>query len=761
MERQRLRIEVSGAVQGVGFRPFVYRLAADLELAGWVLNSSAGVVLEVEGPARLLTQFARRLRDEAPPRSRIREIRESTLPPVPYDGFEIRFSDSEGARTVLVLPDVATCPDCLSDVTDPENRRFAYPFTNCTNCGPRFTIVRSLPYDRPNTTMAAFPLCPECRAEYEDPLDRRFHAQPNACPGCGPKAALLDRTGARIAEGPEALGQAAAALLSGSVVAVKGIGGFHLFCDARDEETVARLRERKGRAKKPFALMVRDLDAADGVCDVPGEARRVLTSPEAPIVLMPRRPGAAVAPSVAPESSNLGVMLPSNPLHHLLLRLAAVPLVATSGNRSEEPICTDEREAVERLAGMADLFLVHDRPIERHADDSVVRVIRGEARVLRRARGYAPFPIFASRPLPPILGVGAHLKSTVALSVGREVFLSQHVGDLETPEAMEAFERVVADFRRLWQTTPVAIAHDLHPGYLSTRWARETGIPLVGVQHHHAHLAACLGENGIEGDALGVAWDGTGHGTDRTVWGGEFLVGSARAFERIASLRPFPLPGGEAAVREPRRSAVALLFSLLGRAALERTDLLPVASFVPADRAVLASMLEKGINSPVTTSAGRLFDAVAALCGLCQRSSFEGEAAMALEAAATTESSERGSYPFPLVSSRGGAGAPLQLDWGPLVAALLDDLSRKEPPARIAARFHHALADGIAAVTAAAGPRRVALTGGCFQNRLLTERTADRLERAGFEVLLHREVPAGDGGISLGQVLVAAEALAG
>ncbi len=754
----RLRIEVQGAVQGVGFRPFVFRLASELSLSGWVLNGTAGVVIEVEGTDASLEAFSRRLRAEAPPRARIRSVRESMLESVSYSGFEIRFSEADGQKTVLVLPDVATCTDCLGDLTDPSNRRAGYPFTNCTNCGPRFTIVRALPYDRPNTTMAGFPLCSDCRAEYDDPRDRRFHAQPNACPECGPKLALWDREGRALAERGDALAGAVRALTEGSIVAVKGVGGFHLLCNGADRNAVDRLRERKGRPRKPFAVMVRDLAVATEVVEVSDEAKAFLASPEAPIVLLPRREGSRVAEAVAPGNPNLGVMLPSNPLHHLLLREIPFPVVATSGNRSEEPICTDEKEAVDRLGSLADLFLVHDRPIERHADDSIVRVIRGEARVLRRARGYAPFPVFADRPLPAILAVGAHLKNTVALSVGREVFISQHIGDLETPEAMAAFERVVADFRRLWEVTPMAIAHDLHPGYLSTQWAREAGIPLIGVQHHHAHLAACLAEQG-GGNALGVTWDGTGYGTDRTVWGGEFLAGSAAGFTRVASLRPFRLLGAEVAVREPRRCALALLWEVSSSRSLDVAGLAPVEAFTEGERNILASMLERGVNSPLTTSAGRLFDGVASLLGLCQKATFEGEAAMALEAAAAAGERETSRYPFPLLANTSQAGAPLVLDWGPMVEAIVKDVRTKVSVPAMAARFHNALAAGIAEVAERASEKRVALTGGCFQNRVLTERTADILESRGFEVLLHREIPPGDGGISLGQIAVAAEAL--
>jgi hydrogenase maturation protein HypF len=748
----RLAIEIRGAVQGVGFRPFVYRLARELGLAGWVLNDIRGVFLEVEGPAAALETFRSRLRGEAPPRARVQEVRETWLAHLGYTAFEIRASASGGEKTALVLPDIATCAECLEEVLDPGERRFRYAFANCTNCGPRFTILRDLPYDRPNTTMSGFALCSACRAEYEDPLDRRFHAQPVACPACGPSLALWSRAGETLSSGDEALCRAAEALGRGEILAVKGLGGFHLVCDARDSAAVARLRERKARLAKPLAVLVADLEAARELCEVGPPAARFLASPEAPILLLPARPGAGVAPNVAPGNPNLGVMLPATPLHHLLLRETGFPVVATSGNRSEEPICTDEHEALSRLAGIADLFLVHDRPVERHVDDSVARVIDGAPRLLRRARGWAPLPVSVAGELPVILGVGAHLKNTVALSVGRQVFLSQHIGDLETREAMAAFERVIADFLRLWEVRPAAVAHDLHPGYVSTRWAVESGLPLVAVQHHHAHFAACLAEHGETGTALGVAWDGTGHGTDGTVWGGEFLRGDAASFTRVGHLLPFRLPGGEAAVREPRRTAIGLLWEMWGEAVFAREDLAPVRAFSTDERALLGRMLARHLNAPVTTSAGRLFDGVAALMGLHPVASFEGQAAMALEWLA--DPAERGAYPLPVFEP--APGTPFVLDWRPLVDALLLDLSRSVPAGRLSARFHNALASGIVAAARAAGEHRVALTGGCFQNRFLAERAAEALRRAGFSVLLHREVPPNDAGISLGQVMVAA-----
>ncbi len=767
-----------GAVQGVGFRPFVYRLATELGLAGWVLNDVRGVEVEVEGEETLLETFRVRLEAEAPLRAVVRGVTASWHEPAGLGSFEIRKSTGGGEKSVAVLPDLATCDDCLAELNDPSDRRYRYPFLNCTNCGPRFTIVRALPYDRPNTTMAGFALCAECRREYEEPRDRRFHAQPTACPDCGPRLSLLDPTGLLVARDEKALQGAASALLDGRIVAVKGLGGFHLCCDGRAAGAVARLRAGKVRREKPLALMVKNVAAARALCEVSAAAERWLLSPEAPILLLPRLDPACaavlVAPNVAPESTRLGLMLPSTPLHHLLLAAADAPLVATSGNLSDEPIAIDEVEAVARLGHLADLFLVHDRPVERHTDDSVGWLHGDELQLLRRARGFAPLPVPIATKLPIVLAVGAHLKNAVGLGLGSEVVLSQHIGDLETPEALAAFQRVVADLLRLWEADPVAIAHDLHPDYLSTRWAlraaagdesegplppailvaaREGRLRLVGAQHHHAHLASCLAENGVAGPALGVTWDGTGYGTDGTIWGGEFLLGNAAGFKRVASLRPFRLPGGDAAVREPRRAALALLLELFGEAALARTDLPPVASFSATELALLARMVATGTRSPVTTSAGRLFDAVAALVGLHPKAGFEGQAAMALEALA--DPLEPGAYPLPLVTAARD-GDPATLDWGPLLHALLEDGARGVEASTRSARFHNALVEGIVTVAQHAGSPRVALSGGCFQNRRLLERTRERLTAKGFEVLTHRLVPPNDGGIALGQVLIAA-----
>jgi len=732
VEDVRLKVVIHGAVQGVGFRPFVYRLAAEMDLRGWVLNSSQGVFIEVEGDRTVLEEFLLRLEQEKPSLAIIQSLEFSFLDSVDYPDFVIRYSDDAGAKTVLILPDIATCPECRREVADPGDRRYRYPFTNCTHCGPRFTIIRALPYDRPNTSMAHFPLCHDCRREYEDPLDRRFHAQPVACPVCGPQVTLDSGI-----IGDETIRDAALAVREGRILAMKGLGGFLLMVDARSDAAVRRLRERKHREEKPFALLYPSLEMIKEHCFVSPLEERVLTSPESPIVLLRRReprtppPGRGglgegeVSESVAPGNPYLGVMLPYTPLHDLLMQELDFPVVATSGNRSDEPICIDEDEARERLGGIADVFLVHNRPIVRHCDDSIVRVVLGQELVLRRARGYAPLPVLLKHETPTILAVGAHLKNTIALSVGRQVFLSQHIGDLDTPEACAAFERVIADFLRLYEVEPRAIAHDLHPDYFSTQWARQAAdlspAELAPVQHHHAHLASCLAENEVEGPVLGVIWDGTGYGPDGTVWGGEFLWGDAMGFERVAHLRTFRLPGGEAAVREPRRTALGVLWEHFGAEALEWEDLAPMAAFSASERRLIQRMLEREVNSPLTSSAGRLFDAVAALVGLRQEIRFEAQAAMMLEYA--VDEAVTDAYPLPMGKSQISnlKPQPLVLDWGPLLEALLADVRQGAPVGVMAARFHNALVEGIVAVARAVGAERVALSGGCFQNRILLE----------------------------------------
>jgi hydrogenase maturation protein HypF len=752
---ERAKAVVRGAVQGVGFRPFVYRLAKELGLTGWVLNSAQGVFIEVEGAGAALREFLVRLEREKPPRAIIQSLQFSFLDAVGYAGFTIRTSDESGAKTVLILPDIATCPDCLQEIFQPGNRRHRYPFTNCTNCGPRFTIIEELPYDRPNTSMKKFKLCPQCEREYHDPADRRFHAQPNACPQCGPHLEIWDTNGHILARRDEALRRAAEEVRSGKIVALKGLGGFQLIADARNEAAVKRLRARKRRSEKPFALMYPSLDMVRRDCRICDLEERLLLSPEAPIVLL-HRWSPPLAPSIAPGNPYLGVMLPTTPLHHLFMRELGFPVIATSGNLTDEPICTDEYEAPVRLGGIADYFLVHDRPIVRPVDDSVVRVVRGREMVLRRARGYAPLPVHLKMPLPCVLAVGAHLKNTVALSVGHEAFISQHIGDLETGQAHAAFRAVAADLPRLYEATPEVIACDLHPEYLSTKYAAQlagqVGAPLHHVQHHWAHVLSCMTENEIEFPALGVAWDGTGYGTDGTVWGGEFLLAGENSFERVAHFRHFRLPGGEAAIKQPRRSALGVLFEIGGANAPDSNDLAPVRDFSERDLALIRQMLHKGVQSPVTSSAGRLFDAVASLTGLRQRVSFEGQAAMELEFAIQSCVSE--AYSFAIKGC-----SPSVVDWRPMIEEIVKDVRRGVPAGIISAKFHNALVEIIVAVARHVGQTKVVLTGGCFQNRYLTERSVQRLLETGFRPYWHQRVPTNDGGIALGQIMDAARSL--
>lgn len=751
----RARVKVRGAVQGVGFRPFIYRLATDLGLAGFVKNSPAGVLIEVEGTRSQLDGFLAAIEREKPACASIQGLESSFLDPAGFTGFEIRASDAAGTRTALVLPDIAACRDCIEEVFDARNRRHLYPFTNCTNCGPRFTIIEALPYDRPNTTMRDFEMCGRCRAEYEDPQDRRFHAQPNACPNCGPHLELWGPDGTRLSTHHAALVDAVDAIRSGRVVAVKGLGGFHLIVSACDDDAVRRLRRRKHRDEKPFALMYPDLESVESDCEVGEVERRLLLSPECPIVLLRRR-DCVPASEIAPGNPYLGVMLPYTPLHHLLMRLLGSSVVATSGNVADEPICIDHRDALSRLAGIADLFLVHNRPITRHADDSVVRVMMGRQMVLRRARGYAPLPLQLRGIAPRILAVGAHLKNTVAASVGTDVFISQHIGDLENAESLRAFEGVIAGFEVLYDLQPVAMACDAHPDYLSSRFARRRHTPNVRVQHHLAHVLSCMAENEVSPPCLGVAWDGTGYGLDGTIWGGEFLSVPAKllSFHRAAHLRTFRLPGGARAVREPRRSAIGLLYEVFGEAALAMDEVTPVKAFTAAERRVLGGMLARGLSSPVTSSAGRLFDAVAALLSIRQRASFEGQAAMELEFA--LEGVARDDY-YELELIRNGD--VLVVDWEPLIREILAELRVDTPIGEISARFHNTLAEAIVAVARSIGENKVVLTGGCFQNKYLTERAVRRLRDEGFRPYWHQRVPPNDGGISLGQVAAAAEAL--
>jgi hydrogenase maturation protein HypF len=661
------------------------------------------------------------------------------LPPAGYRGFEVRDSSESGPKSAVILPDLATCSDCQREIFDPSNRRFRYPFTNCTNCGPRFSIIEDLPYDRPRTTRKRFPMCGACRAEYDNPADRRFHAQPNACPDCGPHLELWDMSGKVLAVHDDALRATADALRRGDIVAAKGLGGFHLLVDARNQETVVRLRHRKLREEKPFGLMYPSLDSLRQDCHVSETEEHLLLSSESPLVLVRRcRSGEPsqtspvplgsrhlpIAPAVAPGNPYLGVLLPYTPLHHLLLAELGFPIVATSGNRSDEPICLDEHESLTRLAGIADLFLIHDRPIARQVDDSVVRVVLGREMVLRRARGYAPNPVTVAQALPPVLAVGAHQKNTLAIAAGCQVVVSQHVGDLDTPLAQSAFRRVVEDLPRLYALKLQAVICDKHPEYHSTRHAETMGLPVVRVQHHHAHVRACMAEHGSSAPLLGVAWDGTGLGLDGTIWGGEFLHVAGDEFHRVAHLRTFRLPGGARAVREPRRTALGLLYELFGEELFDRDDLVPLRDYSRTERGLLRSMLRGGVNSPWTSSAGRLFDAISSLLNIRQVAGFEGQAAMELEFA--VEGAEK-AEPYPFVLTMDGV-----LDWEPMIRAILEDIRLGSPTGAIARRFHDTLAEMIVTTARFVGEVNVVLSGGCFQNAYLLEQAVTRLRSAGF-----------------------------
>ena len=772
---KRMRIVIRGAVQGVGFRPFVYRLAAETRIAGWVRNSPQGVFIEAEGEHAALNLFLLRVEREKPPRSFIQSLEYSLLEPANYIGFEIRDSETDGAADALILPDIAVCDACLAEMYDPKDRRCRYPFINCTHCGPRFSIIESLPYDRPNTSMKSFQLCADCRREYEDPENRRFHAQPIACPACGPELVLWDEAGRTIAARNAALIETVNCVRRGKIAAVKGVGGFHLVCDARNTKAVQLLRLRKRREEKPFALMYPSLAAIEADCRAAPLERRLLRSPEAPIVLLRRRDN-SIAANVAAGNPYLGVMLPSTPLHHLLMNEFGGPVVATSGNLSDEPLCIDECEALSRLSGIADVFLVHNRPIVRHVDDSIVRIVLDSELVLRRARGYAPLPLHREGTGGGTLALGGHLKNTIAISSGNNIFLSQHIGDLENKEAVEAFHRVIGDFRRLYQVEPVRVAADMHPDYISTKAAEGFGVPVAYVQHHHAHVAACMAENEIDGRALGVAWDGSGYGSDGTIWGGEFFLTNGSKFRRVAALREFRLPGSAVAVREPRRAALGLLYQIYGQDFLAQDDLPPIKAFTLKERALIHRILEREIHSPRTSSAGRLFDAVAAISGLRQIVSFEGQAAMELEFAAMKHDT-REIYPFKILnteeiakplgtraarvpSKTGGFAISSTdeeiaiVDWEPLILEIIHDARTGVSTAYIARKFHNTLAEIILSAARQAGETRVVLTGGCFQNRALLEETVRRLQNAGFRPFRHQRIPPGDGCIALGQVVI-------
>ena len=756
----RVRVRVTGTVQGVGFRPFVYREAVALGLAGYVLNDGAGVLIEAEGGAGDLRTLCTRLSERPPPLAVVTGVHAEPIEPTgDRDGFRIVESERSREARVPVSIDVAACADCLAEVDDPDDRRYRYPFTNCTNCGPRYTIVRSVPYDRPATTMAGFPMCPACRAEYDDPADRRFHAQPNSCPGCGPRLRWCGPAGAVEAEAEAALERAVSELLAGRVVAVKGLGGYHLAADATSHDAVGLLRRRKSRDDKPFAVMVPDLPTARALCELGPDAERVLASPRRPIVIAPRRPSAGVAEEVAPGLLELGLMLAYTPLHHLLLSGVGRPLVMTSGNLSDDPIAHLDDDAEERLGPLVDGMLAHDRPIHVRCDDSVLRATAGHTQLVRRSRGYAPEPLaLPGDALRAVLAVGAELKSTVSVAKDRMIVASHHVGDLEHLAAYRSFLQATAHLCELFGVEPELVVHDLHPEYLSTKYATDLELEALGVQHHHAHVASCLVDHGRRGPVLGVAFDGLGFGPDGVLWGGEFLVADLHGYERVAHLAPVAMPGGAAAVREPWRMALSWVATAGGAAAAAALGprlcgddrWRPVLSLLDADASPA--------TSPRTTSAGRLFDAVSALLGIRTTVSYEGQAAIELEtlAAKVPQGATLPRYPFEVAEEAGH----LVLDPSSLVMAVLEEVARGTPAPVVAAGFHHSLGAGAAALAAdladARGLGTVALSGGVFQNVRLTRVMERELAARGFDVLVHRDVPPNDGGISIGQAAIGA-----
>jgi len=755
-----VRISARGVVQGVGFRPFVYQLATKHNLKGWVCNTSEDVKIEIQGESKDLKLFLSELQNSAPPLAHIENVSVTYHSPTDYTSFEIRHSITEEGKYQLVSPDIATCPECLREIFSPEDRRYHYPFTNCTNCGPRFTIIEDIPYDRPKTTMSSFIMCPDCQAEYDNPLDRRFHAQPNACPKCGPRLELLDTRGNNV-ETSDVIASASQLLKDGKILAIKGLGGFLLACDATSEKAVKLLRQRKRRPFKPLAIMVADMEEARRHCYISEAEEQLLTSAQSPIVLMPWKPESTVCPAVAPNLKYLGVMLPYTPLHHILLREVGLPLVMTSGNISEEPIAKDNDEAIRRLSGIADYFLVHNRDIYARYDDSVTVIERDEAQLTRRARSYAPYPIKLSFTAKQVLGCGAEEKNNFCLTKDNYAFVSQHIGDMENLETLEHFQNTLALYKKLFRIEPEIAAYDLHPEYLSTKYALELGnqfshLKLVPVQHHHAHIASCMVDNKVKSPVIGVALDGTGYGSDGRIWGGEFLVADYKGFQRMGHLEYLPLPGGAAAIKRPYRTAIGYLLTLLGD---DSTN--PKLAFLKQVDAVEIELIKRqiqtGLNSPLASSMGRLFDTVSALLGIRGEIDYEGQAAVELEMAAYDAVDKVGndSYPYSIIEHDGTNIIQLK----ELLSAIVGDLYNGVSKATISARFHNTVARMICEmcqlIAKSTGINQVALSGGVFQNRLLLRKVVPLLEPADFSVLTHKQVPCNDGGISLGQAVIA------
>jgi len=744
---RKLKIVIRGVVQGVGFRPFIFRLAKELNVNGWIINSSQGVFIEAEAERKTLEQFLNKIESDRPKNSYIQSFEHTWLDAEGFTDFEIRESLEAGSKTALVLPDISTCNDCLEEIFDPKNRRYLYPFTNCTNCGPRFSIIADLPYDRYNTTMGEFEMCPECRTEYTDPLNRRFHAEPTACPECGPQITLTDNRGNILSEKHEAVHAAAEAIKKGSIIALKGIGGYQLLCDASNSDTVNTLRQRKRRSEKPFALMFPGTDTVIAECEVSDPEYRLLTSVEAPIVLLKRKKN--VQSKVAYEciygNPYLGIMLPYSPLHHILMKELGIPVVATSGNISEEPICITEADAYAKLGDIADFFLVHNRKILRHVDDSIVRIAAGKEVMIRRARGFAPLPVVLKGIENfTVLAAGAHLKNTIAVNKGSNVFISQHIGDLENIESINAFKKVVTDIENFYELKPEMVICDEHPDYISTKFSETLSLPLHNVQHHYAHVLSCMAENELDESVLGVSWDGTGYGSDGTIWGGEFIIPNGLKFKRAGYFKTFRLPGGEAAIHDVWKIGFSLLYDVYGK---DVFDLQNIPLLKKKEAKTIKQLLDKNINSPVTSSCGRLFDGISAVIGINQQANFEAQAAMDLEFAA--DDYKTNDYFAFTIDKINDAFA---FNWHGIIKSIVADLAAGEKPGLISAKFHNTLAEVIVQIADKLHFEKVLLTGGCFMNKLLLERAVQRLKEEGYKVYTQQRIPAGDGGISLGQM---------
>lgn len=739
------KIYIKGAVQGVGFRPFIFKLANSLGVKGYVLNTPQGVIIEAEGETKLLEVFTERIKKEKPPISIIQKIFVEKQKPANYTDFKIRQSDTGGSPNAIVLPDIATCAECRDEIFDPKNRRYLYPFTNCTNCGPRYSIIESLPYDRSRTTMKNFVMCPECKAEYENPNDRRFHAQPNACPACGPNLELWNASGGKLSQKNDAVLETANAVREGKILAVKGLGGFHLIVDALNTDALKRLRKRKNRVEKPFALMYPDLISVKSDCSVSQDEEDLLLSAQSPIVLLKKKEECKISCDVAPLNPNLGIMLPYTPLHYILMHYLKTPVVATSGNLAEEPICIDEEEALIRLKGIADLLLVHNRPIYRHVDDSIAKIILNQKSLLRRARGYAPMPVITdNKNSRHVLSVGGHLKNTVSVSKGSEVFISQHIGDLETEESYNSFINTIEKFKDIYKIVPEDIACDLHPDYISTKYVKERYSKVTYVQHHESHILSVIAENEINEPVLGVAWDGAGFGTDKTIWGGEFFLTGKDGFKRIAHFKKFGLPGGESSFKQIYKSALGILFEIF------RDD---SVKYLPGEvseneRKILYRMLMNNLNTPLCSSVGRLFDAVASIINVRQKVNFEGQAAMELESLLDGIDSEV-SYEMEINKDEKDV---LIIDWSPMIKQIIKDNQEGISKNLISLKFHNALVNCIIEIAKLIEEKIVILSGGCFQNKYLLEKSIMKLKESGFRVYWNKEVPANDGGISLGQI---------